>query len=245
MQVELILEQAGLRKGIEYIAQGEGLALKSESGSHQKPDFIIHIPGDKHLVIDSKVSLTSFYKAVKEDDASKKSLYLKEHLKSVQAHIKKLSEQYYQHNSDLDSPDFVLLFMPLEHAFTLASSQNTNFFSEAWGKKVIPVTPSNLFAILKTVSNLWRVEQQNKNAESIAEEGGKLFDKFCDFLKDLDNVGKSLEKVQGSYSQAINKLSSGRGNLIKRAEKLKELGAKTRKELPLSSQSSEEIFKLK
>ncbi len=231
-QVEMILENAGLRKNEEYISQGEGLGLKNEDGGHHRPDFLIKVPGEKYIIIDSKVSLVAYKKAFESSDDQKKQ-HLKEHVNSVINHIDGLSSKHYQDHISLQSPDFVLMFMPIESAFITAINEKRDLLTYAWNKKVIPVTPTNLFAVMKTVASIWKIEKQNKNAEEIANKGAALYDKFYNFLADMKDIGLHLDRTHKKYQDAFNKLSEGRGNIIQQVQKLEELGIKVKKRIEL------------
>jgi DNA recombination protein RmuC len=229
MILERILESSGLQKGIEYETQ------VSDTNSENKriqPDVIIKLPENKHLVVDAKVSLVSYeqFNSTREDEERGK--HLKSHLLSIRSHIKNLSDKNYQSGVSLQSPDFVLLFMPIEAAFSLALQHDHQLFQYAWERKVVLVSPTTLLASLRTISSVWKNERQTKNAQDIAEKAGNLYDKFVGFIKDMESIDKSLKDAQNHYNDAFNKLSTGRGNLVKRAEKLKELGAKASKSLP-------------
>jgi DNA recombination protein RmuC len=229
MILERILESSGLQKGIEYETQ------VSDTNSENKriqPDVIIKLPENKHLVIDAKVSLVSYeqFNSTREDEERGK--HLKAHLLSIRSHIKNLSDKNYQSGVSLQSPDFVLLFMPIEAAFSLALQHDHQLFQYAWERKVVLVSPTTLLASLRTISSVWKNERQTKNAQDIAEKAGNLYDKFVGFIKNMESIDKSLKDAQNHYNDAFNKLSTGRGNLVNRAEKLKELGAKASKSLP-------------
>jgi len=231
IKLEMILEKSGLFQGIEYTLQGKEMGLKGESGEHQKPDVIIHLPDEKHLIIDSKVSLTAYERYINEENKDLKEAHLKEFHRSFKKHITELNDKHYQNNIQLNCPDFVLLFCPLEAAFGLALQTQRDLFLYAWEKKIALVSPTTLHATLRTVASLWKTERQNKNALEIARVGGALYDKFVGFVEDLEKVGKSIGDTQKSYDQAFSKLKEGKGNLMSRAEKLKELGVKTTKKL--------------
>ena len=235
IKLEKILEHSGLEKDKEFTLQGKGMALKTSDGSQQLPDAIVNLPEKKHIVIDSKVSLKSYWDFLNND--GEKDNALKALLASVRAHIDDLSEKKYHFNNDLMTPEFVVLFFPLEGALSLIMdmnipNQNKNLLEYAWDKSVVMVTPSNLMATLKTIASLWKMEKQKQNALQIAEEGGNLYDKFVGFIEDMLKIKKHLTEAKDSFDKAENKLKSGRGNLVNRAEKLKELGAKSTKELP-------------
>jgi len=238
--LERILERSGLRKGEEYIVQSEGMGLKNEEGRHQRPDVVVIVPTEKHIIVDSKVVLTSYIRYIEAEDANGKALHLKSFISAVYAHIDGLSAKDYQHNEKLVSPDFVMLFMPIEGAFSLAVQTDPDIFSYAWNKKITLVCPSTLLATLKTVASLWRFENQNKNALEIARQAGALYDRFVGLMNDLIVIGDQIEKSGKIHAQAMDKLKNGRGNLISRVEKLKDLGAKASKNIPSQLLTDEE-----
>ena len=228
MVLETILEHSGLRKGHEYDVQD---SHTDSEGSRLQPDVVIHLPENRHLVVDSKVSITAYTRYVQADDEATKEKELALHVQSLRQHIAGLSAKNYQQLYGLGSIDFVLMFVPLEPAFLAAMSHNSNLFQEALHKNIVLVCPSTLLATVRTVAHLWRQEQQNRNALEIAKQCGLLYDKFVGFVDDLDKVGQRLEQAQTSYSDAYGKLKTGRGNLIRSAEKVKELGVKPTKKL--------------
>ncbi|MGS2717593.1 DNA recombination protein RmuC [Eionea flava] len=232
--LERLLEESGLQKGREYDTQ---VSLKSEDGARRNPDVIIHLPEDKQLVIDAKVSLVAYERYVNSDDEAEKSIALKNHIDSVRQHIRGLSSKNYERLEGIQTLDFVFIFMPIEAAFMLALQHEPNLFREAYDKQIILVSPTTLMATLRTVSNIWRYHKQHKNAELIATQAGGLYDQFVLVLESLDDLGNQLEKTQNSYQKARNRLSDGRGNLLVRVEKLKKLGAKAKKALPPSSKA--------
>jgi len=193
---------------------------------------VIHLPDQKHIVVDSKVSLVAYERLVNAADEKDRSGFVKEHLLSVRSHIKILSEKHYQHSPNFNSPDFVLLFVPIESSFSIAVQEDQDLFSYAWDNKVVIVSPSTLLATLRTIASIWQQENQTRNALEIARQSGALYDKFVSFISDMESIGKSLESTRKTYDQATNKLYSGSGNLVKRAENIRKLGAKTTKELP-------------
>lgn len=228
MVLETILEHSGLRKGHEYDVQD---SHTDSDGSRLQPDVVIHLPENRNLVVDSKVSITAYTRYVQADDEATKEKELALHVQSLRQHIAGLSAKNYQQLYGLGSIDFVLMFVPLEPAFLAAMSHNSNLFQEALHKNIVLVCPSTLLATVRTVAHLWRQEQQNRNALEIAKQCGLLYDKFVGFVDDLDKVGQRLEQAQSSYSDAYGKLKTGRGNLIRSAEKVKELGVKPTKKL--------------
>jgi DNA recombination protein RmuC len=231
--LEKILEDVGLRKGQDYILQGEGMGLKDSDGKHQKPDVIVNLPDEKHVVIDSKVSLTAYERFFneREDDMARAS-HLKAHLVAVKERVKELETRRYQDTQGLGTPDFVLMFIPIESAYMLALQEDRGLHEFAWNKGVAIVCPSTLFSSLSTIASLWKLALQNQNAEEIARKGGALYDKFAGFVNDMEGIGKNIKTLETSYGNAMNKLSEGRGNLLRQAETLKEMGAKATKSLP-------------
>lgn len=227
--LEKILESSGLTKDREYVIQ---TSYTDEDGKRQRPDVIINLPENKHLIIDSKVSLKAYERFCSSDDEIVRNQMLFEHIGSIRTHIKGLSQKAYQNIYGIDSMDFVLLFIPIEPAFALAVQNNPGLFDEAFEKNIVIVCPSTLLATLRTVANIWRQEKQNVNALEIAKQSGDLYDKFVGFTDDLIEVGKKLDIAKVSYSDAMKKLTEGRGNLVSRAENIKQLGAKTTKSLP-------------
>ncbi len=224
--LESILESSGLRKGEEYLVQD---SHTQADGSRLQPDVIIKLPEGRHLVIDSKVSITAYARhteAVATDEADKELLA---HIQSIRQHIQGLSGKNYAGIADIASVDFVLMFIPIEPAFLSALKSAPNLYQEALSKNIVLVCPSTLMATLRTVAHLWRQDQQNKNAMEIARQCANLYDKFVGFVEDLEQIGKRLDQAQSSYHDAFNKLKTGKGNLIKAAEKVKELGVKPNK----------------
>ncbi|MFK7921159.1 MAG: DNA recombination protein RmuC [Bacteroidia bacterium] len=226
-----VLESSGLREGEEFIVQGKDLSLRNEEGRRLQPDVIIKLPDDKHLIVDAKVSLTAYERFVEQDDPKIKEAALKAHLHSIHQHIQQLSDKHYSTLSGLNSPDFVMLFMPIEPAFSLAVQHQSDLFAHAWERKIVLVSPTTLLATLKTVASIWKLEQQNANAQEIALRGGALYDKFVSFVEELDKVGVQIDRTQRTYQGAMLKLRDGNGNLIRRAEQLRDLGVKHKKRL--------------
>jgi len=227
--LERILERSGLTEGREYRKQESVL---SENGQRFQPDVVIYLPDQKHLVVDSKVSLVAYERLMNADNEKDRINFVKEHLQSVRSHIKNLSEKHYQHSPNFNSPDFVLLFVPIESSFSIAVQEDQDLFSYAWDNKVVIVSPSTLLATMRTIASIWQQENQTRNAMEIARQSGALYDKFVAFIEDMESIGKSLESTRRTYDQATSKLYMGNGNLVKRAENIKKLGAKTTKELP-------------
>ncbi|MCY1723432.1 DNA recombination protein RmuC [Prolixibacteraceae bacterium Z1-6] len=228
--LERILERSGLNEGTNgYQKQ---FSDTSEDGKRIQPDIVINLPDNKHIIVDSKVSLIAYERAVNAETEAEREKHIKEHLLSLKAHIKGLSEKHYQTASMLNSPDFVLLFIPIEASFGVAVSEDQELFSLAWDQKVVLVSPSTLLATLRTISSIWQQENQTKNALEIAKQGGALYDKFVGFVIDMETIGKNLDTTRKTYDAALNKLHVGSGNLVRRAENIKKLGAKATKELP-------------
>ena len=229
MVLERLLERSGLIKGEEYLVQE---TYRNEQGEMIRPDVVIKLPDEKHIIIDSKVSLLAYESYINTEDKDKQASFLKAHVHSVKEHVKNLAEKNYQLTDKLDTPDFVLLFMPLESAFSLAVQEQSDLFSFAWDRKIVIVSPTTLLATMMTVGSIWKHEKQTRNAIEIAKQGGMLYDKFVAFLKDLETLGAQIGRVQSTYENAHKKLSSGTGDLIGRVERLKALGAKTSKDIP-------------
>lgn len=226
--LERVLERSGLVKDQEYNLQ---TSLLDEDGRRLQPDAIINLPGEKHLVIDSKVSLVAYERWVNSTDPAEKDAFARQHIISVENHIKGLSSKNYQELYRINSPDFVLLFMPMESAFSMSVTYKQELFSEAWDRRVVIVSPSTLLATLRTIASVWKQERQTKNVLEIAREAGSLYDKFVGFLQDMDRVGLQLENAQKTHDEAKKKLTTGSGNIIRRIEKLKKLGAKASKQI--------------
>lgn len=227
--LESILEKSGLTKDREYSMQQ---SFTMEDGRRLQPDVIIQLPEGKSLIVDSKVSLTGYEKYVAAEDDVQRQLALREHLLSVRSHIKGLSEKKYQQLYQLRSLDFVLLFVPIEPAFALSVQQDAQLFHDAFEKNIVIVSPSTLLATLRTVSSIWRQENHNRNAVEIARKAGDLYDKFEGFVKDMIGLGTKLDQSKKDYESAMNKLSTGKGNIVKRVQELKDMGAIASKSLP-------------
>ncbi len=228
-QLETILEKAGLHKEIHYTTQG---GFRDESDNLKKPDFIINLPDNKHLIIDSKVSLTGYDKYYNAENEGSESIGLKNHIISIRKHIKELGAKNYTELYGINSPDYVLMFVPIEPALMLVLQNDHNLYLDALDKNVVLVSTSTLLATLSTVASIWKQEDQKRNVFEIARQAGALYDKFEGLVQDLLKVGKQINASQDSYKAAMNKLSDGKGNLITRVETLKKLGAKTKKSLP-------------
>lgn len=227
--LERVLERSGLRKGIEYETQG---SYRDGDNQLLRPDVVVHLPDNRNLVVDSKVSLVAYQQWINEEDESVKAEALRQHVEAVRTHIRTLSEKDYSQLNGLHSPDFVLLFMPIEPAFVAAFQQDENLFAEAFERKIIVVTPTTLLATLRTIENIWRYERQSQNAERIAERAGAVYDKLRVFVESMEKLGAQLHTAQGSYDAAMNTLTRGRGNLVSQANRFVELGVRVKKELP-------------
>jgi DNA recombination protein RmuC len=228
MILEKILERSGLVKGQEYDTQ---VHTENQEGEKIKPDVVVNLPDNKHIIIDAKVSLTAYNLMISSEHEEGRLAHLKQHSDSIRSHIKILSEKHYHTSKHLTTPDFVLLFMPIEAAFSTAMQHDNELYNYAWDRKVVLVSPTTLLATLRTVSSIWTQEKRTRNAETIAEEAGKLYDKFVGFVEDLIEIGKRMDNAKKSYEDAMNKLTTGTGNLVRRAENMKALGAKTTKNI--------------
>ena len=226
--LESILEKSGLRKDYEYFIQP---SYQNEEGRQVRPDVIVQLPDNKHVVIDSKVSLIAYEQCVNSEDDQERLRFTKAHIASIRQHVKGLSEKKYHLIDQLNSPDFVLLFIPIEPAFHIAIHEDRQLFQDAFDRNIIIVSTSTLLATLRTISSIWKQEYQNKNSQEIALQAGRLYDKFVAFTEDLQKVGQRINQTQDSYQTAMNKLQTGNGNLIRSANKLKELGVKTTKNI--------------
>ncbi len=231
MVLERVLEESGLRAGHEYFTQE---AKRSEAGELKRPDVLIRLPDDKDVVIDAKVSLLAYEKALAATDEEAREVAVRQHMLSLRAHVKRLSEQDYDELSDVRSLDFVLLFIPIESAFTMAMEYDQRLFTEAFEKRIVIVSPTTLMMTLRIIHNVWRYEKQNRNAQEIARKAGALYDKFRVLVEDMDQLGKQLGAVEKTYESAYNRLATGKGNLVRQVEQFRELGAKVKKPLPKS-----------
>ncbi len=234
--LERVLEKSGLVAGQEYDTQ---VSLTDDAGKRFQPDVLIRLPEEKHLVVDSKVSLLAYERYANAPDKKVQEAALKEHVASVRTHIGDLSKKGYEKLYGIHSPDFVLMFIPVEPAFTAAMIADDALFDFAFRQNVVLVTPSTLLVTLRTVANIWRQEKQTRNALEIARKGGDLYDKFVGFYGDMEEIGRRINKSQEAYDGAMKKLRTGRGNLVRRVEELRKLGARATKDLP--SDSLEEL----
>ena len=241
--LERILEESGLRKGIEYEAQARGMGLKSEEGSTSKPDFVLKLPENKHVIVDSKVSLVHYERMVSSETEEQKEGYLKALNTSVKTHIDGLHKKHYQDLKGLNSPDFVMMFIPIEGVFAVVMQHDNTIFQYAYNKQIVIVSPSTLLATLRTIAFIWRQENQTKNALEIARQGGALLDKFNGFIDDLEKIDVNLKRTQGAYDEAVKKLSTGSGNLISRAKRIEALGAKAKRQIPEKFIEEEDTIK--
>ena len=229
IQLEVLLEKSGLMNGVHFSTQG---GYRDKEGKLKKPDFIINLPDNKHLIIDSKVSLTAYENYFNSDGEAAQKSALKKHLESIKNHYKDLGSKDYPSLYGINAPDHVLMFVPIEPALMIALQEEQNIYLDALDKNVVLLSTSTLLATLSTIASIWKQEDQKRNVLEIAKEGGLLYDKFEGFVYDLIKIGKNLKSSQNSYQDAMNKLVDGRGNIIKKVENLKKLGAKTKKSLP-------------
>ncbi len=233
IQLERLLENTGLKKKIHFSTQ---FSATAETGKTQRPDFIIHLPDNKHLIIDSKVSLKDFDRFYNEESADLRKQHLKAHVRSIRQHIKDLGHKEYQKLPNVRTPDFIILFVPIEPAFAIAIQEDPSILTDALEQNIVLVTTSTLLATLRTVSFLWQQDKQSKSVQEIAKVSGQLYDKFAAFIEDMQNVGKRLDSAQNHWQNAMNKLSQGKrfgDTMLGKAEKIKELGARTSKSIQL------------
>ncbi len=227
--LERVLEKSGLEKDREYFVQQ---SFTNDEGKRVLPDVVIHLPDNKKMIVDAKVSLVAYEQYINEEDEVLRERYLKEHVASLKRHVEQLSAKKYEDIYKIESPDFVLLFIPIEPAFAVALNSDTYLYNKAFEKNIVIVTPSTLLATLRTIDTMWNNEKQQKNALEIARQAGALYDKFQGLLGDLIGIGKRIDDSKKEYSNAMNKLVEGRGNIITSVEKLKKMGAKAKKSLP-------------
>ena len=238
--LERVLEKSGLEKGREYDVQ-QSFSIE---GQKRIPDVVVHLPEGKKMIIDSKVSLVAYEKFVNEEDELLRKNYLNEHIASLKKHVEQLSAKNYHKIYDIESPDFVLLFVPIEAAFATALNYDSFLYNKAFEQNIIIVTPTTLLATLRTIDSIWTNQKQQQNAYEIARQAGALYDKFYGFISDMEKIGKKLDDAKSEYGQAMNKLVDGKGNLVHSVQKLKKMGAKTNKNLPqnfLNSEKNSEI----
>lgn len=233
VQLEMILEKAGLEKDLHFFCQNSFLDA-SGHGNIKRPDYIICLPRNKHLILDAKVSLTAYENYFNADGEQERASYLKEHLNSIYRHMNGLSSKNYEKIYQINPPDYVIMFVPVEPALLLAMKEDVRVFERCLEKNIVLVSTSTLLATLRTISYLWKQENQKKNVFEIAKESGALYDKFVGFVEDLGKIGDHIYAAHENYKLAMNKLADGKGNLVRRAEKIKKLGASTSKEIPFS-----------
>jgi len=228
--LERVLERSGLTKGQEYERE---VVVEGADHSVQRPDVILHLPDNKHIIIDSKVSLVAYERLMSADTEDRRISYLKDHISSLRNHVKLLGEKNYQNAQNINTPDFVLMFLPIEASFSVAVQGDSEIFGYAWERKIVIVSPTTLLATLRTISSIWKQENQTKNAQEIARLSGALYDKFIGFTEDMSRIKVNIDRTSGAYDDALRKMKDGSGNIIRTAEKIKELGAKTgNKSLP-------------
>ncbi|SEQ78689.1 DNA recombination protein RmuC [Pedobacter rhizosphaerae] len=235
--LEKVLERSGLVRDQEYRIQA---SLVSAEGGRYQPDVIIDLPDDKHLIVDAKVSLVAYERSVSAESDEEREGYLKQHLASIKQHVQELSSKNYQNLHQINSPDFVLLFVPIESSFSIAVQKDAELFNFAWDRRVVIVSPSTLLATLRTIASMWKQERQNRNVMEIARLSGSMYDKFVGFMADMENIGRYMKQGQDAYDKAVNKLSVGSGNLTNTSEKIKRLGAKATKQIDLKYLDGEE-----
>ena len=235
MILETVLENSGLQKGREYIVQAASTRTEEDGSTRRlQPDVLVNLPDNKQIVVDSKVSLTAYVRYTQSQNTEDAARELSSHVASIRSHIKDLSAKNYTDLDGVNTLDFVFMFIPVEPAYLLALQHDNQLFQECFDKRIMLVGPSTLLATLRTVANIWRNEQQNQNALAIAEEGGRLYDKFVGFVQTLEGVGKNIEQAQTQYQAAYKQLTDGRGNLVNRAQKLYKLGVKASKQIDKS-----------
>ena len=235
--LERILKESGLREGHEFETQ---VSVRNEHGKLQQPDVVVHLPNDKDVIIDAKVSLAAYERYFNSDDEDERARYLKEHVNSIRTHIKTLGAKDYQELEALKTLDYVLMFIPVEPAFLLAVDADPELVTLALNQNIMLVSPTNLLVALRTINNIWQYEYQNQNAQKIAQHAAKLYDKFAGFVGDMEKIGKSVEATQKHYDAALNKLSSGRGNILRQVEQFRQLGVQPSKRLASEAMNDED-----
>jgi len=229
--LERVLEKSGLEKGREYEVQQ---SFTTEEGNRVFPDVVINLPDGKKMIVDSKVSLTAYERYANEEDDVQRAVFLKDHINSIKRHVEQLSDKNYHDLYQMESPDFVLLFIPIESAFAIALNEDNSLYNKAFERNIIIVTPTTLLATLRTIDSMWTNQKQQENALEIARQAGALYDKFEGFVSDLIKIGKKMDEAKVEYSNAMTKLVEGKGNLVGSVERLKKMGAKAKKSLPES-----------
>ena len=232
MILNTVLEASGLKENEHYVTQAKGFSNVSADGKLQKPDVIVKLPDNKHIVIDAKVSLVHYERFIAAHTNSERKDHLSQFIVSIKSHVKQLSEKQYHLAESLETVDFVLLFFPIEGAFSIALQAQPDIFNFCWEKSIVIVSPTTLLATLKTVASIWKREKQNRNAVEVAKLSGLLYDKFISFISDIEQIGSHLKKTEDSYYSAYQKLSSGQGNIVSKLERIKRLGARTNKQIP-------------
>lgn len=227
--LERILERSGLQEGSEYKTQVTGY---HEQGQRIQPDVVIYLPEGKHIIVDAKVSLIEYQRYITADDAKEQALHQQRHIQSIKQHIQSLSHKNYNRSADFNAPDFVLLFLPIEPSLGLAMAGDNTLFNYAWDRNVVLVTPATLLATLRTIASIWKQERQNENAREIARQSGLLYDKLVGYVAEMEKIKKSLDQAQEAYDAATKKLTTGRGNVMRKAALIRELGADTHKKMP-------------
>lgn len=235
--LERILKESGLREGHEFDTQ---VSVRNEHGKLQQPDVVVHLPNDKDVIIDAKMSLAAYERYFNSDDEEERARYLKEHVNSIRTHIKTLGAKDYQELEALRTLDYVLMFIPVEPAFLLAVDADPELVTLALNQNIMLVSPTNLLVALRTINNIWQYEYQNQNAQKIAQHAAKLYDKFAGFIGDMEKIGKSVEATQKHYDAAFNKLSSGRGNILRQVEQFRQLGVQPSKRLDSDAMSDDD-----
>ncbi|MDX5297938.1 MAG: DNA recombination protein RmuC, partial [Gammaproteobacteria bacterium] len=240
-KVELLLEQAGLRKGIEYAREE---AFRDDDGGQRRPDFVIHLPEGKHIIIDSKVSLVDYTRFVSAETDEERRAALAAHVQALRNHVQGLAGKQYPELVGMNSPDFVFLFMPVEPAYLAAAEHSPALFEEAYAKRIAIVTSTTLLPVLRVVANLWTLQRQNQSTRELAEQGGKVYEKLRIVVEKLEKLGNQIDTVQKTYKDTFNSLSDGRGSLIRTVERFTELGVKVSKRLPDSASSGGDLLSL-
>jgi len=229
MILEKLLESSGLREGYEFEREQSFI---NDEGKRQRPDVIIRMPGDKQVIIDAKVSLTDYERAVSAHDAEAQKQHIRAHCKSIQTHIQTLANKRYDHLEGINSPDYVLMFMPIEAAYLMAIEADSSIFEAAFDKRIAVVTPSTLYATLKLIEQLWRYERQSENVAKLTKQAGNLHDKFVGFIESFEDIETHIGRAQKSYDKALGQLKDGRGNLVNQVKTLADLSGKAKKEMP-------------
>lgn len=229
MVLEHVLEASGLRKGYEFERE---VSLRTDDNEILRPDVIVHLPDNRDLIIDAKTSLLAYERFVNAEDEANKAEYLAAHLESVRLHVEGLSRKNYERLKEVNTLDFIFMFMPIEGALAVALEHDSSIYDNAFKKKILLVGPTTLLVAMRAVENVWKYERQNQNAQEIARRAGAMYDKFVGFSEDLMKISKQIDAIQGSFSAAKNKLSDGKGNLVRQVQQLKELGARTSKKIP-------------